>query len=100
MGTMQKIEDLVLSALQANKRARQDDFILYGAVLKRMGVDLKNTSLYDFLATAKRNKMPSLEGVPRARRKLCETHKELIDEETQYFRGQEEENYIKYSREK
>ena len=98
MNKMQKLEDIVLSILQKNWRARQDDFILYGAVLKRLGVSLETTTLYDFLARAKYNKMPSLEGVPRARRKICEKHPELVDKETEKHRTAEQSNFINYSR--
>lgn len=41
MEKLKKVEDVVIDVLEKNIRARQDDFILYGAVLKRLGVDLK-----------------------------------------------------------
>ena len=37
---IQTTEELVYQSLTTNKYARQDDFILYGAVLKKLGVDL------------------------------------------------------------
>lgn len=79
MKKLKVTEEVVLKALEENKRARSDDFILYGAVLKRLGVDLKNTNLYDFLATAKQNKMPTFETCSRARRKIQEYRQDLID---------------------
>lgn len=48
-------ENIVLRVLEENKRARSDDFILFGSVLKRLGVDLQ-TTLYEFLASAKGRK--------------------------------------------
>ena len=95
---IEKTADLVREALIRNRRARTDDFILYGSVLKTLGVDLANTTLYDFLATAKKLKMPALESVPRARRKLFEQEPELADPETQFYRQQEQGNYKNFSR--
>ena len=86
MKRLKKIEDVVLKALEENKKAREDDFILYGAVLKRLGIDLKNTSLYDFLAKAKENKMPTFETCSRARRKIQEYRQDLIDVDTAVIR--------------
>ena len=59
--------NVVVDVLEKNIRARQDDFILYGAVLKRLGVDLKQ-SMCEFLANARINKMPSFETVTRCTR--------------------------------
>lgn len=71
-------EDVVLRALEENKRARGDDFILYGSVLKRLGVDLQS-SLFEFLASAKSNKMPSFETITRCRRHIQELRTDLQD---------------------
>lgn len=63
MKQIKTIEKIVLDILEKNLRSREDDFILYGAVLRRVGIDLKNTNLYYFLANAKGNKCPSFETV-------------------------------------
>lgn len=97
MKRIKKTEDIVLDVLENNLKARQDDFILYGAVLKRLGVDLKQT-LYEFLAKAKENKMPSFETVTRVRRKLCENNDFLIDKEIFKHRKNKENDFIEYSR--
>ena len=47
-----KAENYVLAALKTNKRARTSDFILYGSVLKRMGLNLDMT-LKEFLQKEK-----------------------------------------------
>lgn len=57
---LKTLEPVVLNILEHNKIAREDDFILYGAVLKRFGIDLK-ISIAEFLATAKNNNMPTFE---------------------------------------
>ena len=91
MKRLKKIEDVVLKALEENKKAREDDFILYGAVLKRLGVDLKTTTLYDFLATATENKMPTFETCSRARRKIQEYRQDLVDTKTAVIREERQE---------
>lgn len=97
MEKIKKIEDVVLSVLETNIRARKDDFVLYGAVLKRLGVDLKQP-LFVFLAKAKESKMPSFETVTRVRRKLCEKNDFLIDKEIFKHRKNKENDFIEYSR--
>lgn len=97
MERIKKTEDIVLDVLEKNERSRKDDFVLYGAVLKRLGVDLKQ-SLYEFLASAKENRMPSFETVTRVRRKLCENNDFLIDKETFKHRKNKENDFIEYSR--
>lgn len=78
MNDIKNTEDVVLSVLQRNKRARQDDFILYGSTLKELGISLQMT-LYDFLSKAKQIKAPSFETVTRCRRHIQELMPELKD---------------------
>ena len=82
MKNQKTTEQLVLELLETKPNTRTDDFILYGSVLKRVGVDLKNTTLYDFLSTAKKSKLPSFSAVARARRKIQEQRPELKDKAT------------------
>lgn len=96
MSKLKSTETMVIEILKVNKKARCDDFILYGSVLKRLGVDL-NMSLKEFLANAKYNNMPALETIPRCRRKLCEINPELVDTETDRHRKEEERKYINYA---
>ena len=95
---IQKTEELVYQSLTTNKYARQDDFILYGAVLKKLGVDL-HESLGAFLSTAKqKGYIPSFETVSRCRRKLQAYNHALVDEDAQKERKEAQERFKEYSR--
>lgn len=89
-------EDIVLRVLEENKRARSDDFILFGSVLKRLGVDLQ-TTLYEFLASAKDNKMPSFETITRCRRHIQELRTDLQDRKTAVAREEKQKDYKEYN---
>ena len=91
-------EQYVLDVLTTNIKAREDDFILYGAVLRRLGYDLKNTNLYDFLANARKNNVPSFETVTRCRRKLCELNEDLSGKEVIEYRNHKQDEFIEYSK--
>lgn len=96
MEKIKKIEDLVLDTLEKNNRARKDDFVLYGAVLRRLGVDLK-VQLCEFLASAKENKMPSFETVTRCRRHIQELRTDLTDANTAVAREENIERFKEYN---
>lgn len=96
MEKLKKIEDIVLDVLESNLKARKDDFVLYGAVLKRLGVDLKQ-ELFKFLATAKENKMPSFETVTRCRRHIQELRLDLTDNKTAIAREENIERFKEYN---
>jgi hypothetical protein len=96
MKRIKKTEDIVLDVLENNLKARQDDFILYGAVLKRLGVDLKQ-GLYEFLAKAKENKMPSFETVTRCRRHIQELRLDLVDNKIAIAREENIERFKEYN---
>lgn len=94
---LETVENLVLDCLKNNKRTRKDDFILYGAVLKRMKIDL-NLSLSYILAHHIELKIPAFVSVVRARRKLQVKYPELCDEKTSEIREKQKEKFINYSR--
>lgn len=96
MEKLKKTEDIVLDILEANIRARKDDFVLYGAVLKRLGVDLRQ-SLAEFLASAKQSKMPSFETVTRCRRHIQELRLDLTDSKVAIAREENEERFREYN---
>ena len=96
MEKLKKVEDVVIDVLEKNIRARQDDFILYGAVLKRLGVDLKQ-SMCEFLANARINKMPSFEIVTRCRRHCQELRQDLVDIKTAIKREENIERFKEYN---
>ncbi len=87
-----------MSALERNVRAREDDFILYGSVLKAMGVDIRQ-SLAEIFAHHIELGIPAFESVSRARRKIAETRPDLFDALTREIRANEQEKYqYKYGR--
>lgn len=96
MERIKKTEDIVLDVLENNIKARKDDFILYGAVLKRLGVDLKQ-SMCEFLANARMNKMPSFETVTRCRRHCQELRQDLVDIKTAVKREENIERFKNYN---
>lgn len=89
-------EDYVLAVLKRNKRARKDDFILYGGVLKEMGISLKLT-LAEFLANAKQDNVPSFETVTRCRRHIQEQMPELKDENITLIRQETVYDFVEYN---
>lgn len=94
---VKNVEPLVLETLERNPITREDDFILYGAVLKKMGVNL-NESLSSFLARAKKCNLPSFESVTRCRRHITELRQDLKDAKTAVEREIKQEEYINYNR--
>jgi hypothetical protein len=93
---IKKFEPIVLETLEQNKRARENDFILYGGVLKRLGISLQ-TNLFNFLATAKEKGMPSFAAITRIRRHIFEIREDLKDCETEIAREKEEQEYKIYN---
>lgn len=92
------IEELVLGALERNAKAREDDFILYGSVLKDMGIDIKK-SLAEIFSNHIKLGLPAFESVSRARRKIAETRPDLFDAQIRETRANEQERYeYKYGR--
>lgn len=96
MSKFDKTNDLVLEMLKKYPKSRTDDFKLYGCVLHELGINL-NTSLKDFLKTAKELKMPAFATVTKCRRTLQGAYPELRDEETYIARQNEQGEYIMYN---
>lgn len=95
---IKKYETLVLETLENNYRSRRDDFVLYGSVLKKMGIDLKNTTLYEFLSTADSKGMPSFETITRSRRHIQSLRTDLQDDATVVAREKKVEDFIMYNK--
>lgn len=74
-----KTFDLVKSILENDPDTRDDDFALIYEVAKRFGME--KCSFGYALALWKTNKMPSFEGITRARRKVQELNPSLCSEE-------------------
>lgn len=95
---IKKYESIVLETLQNNILSRASDFILYGSVLKKLGVDLKSTTLYEFFSTADVNKMPSFETITRCRRHIQALRTDLQDNATAVARENKMDDYVAYNR--
>ena len=91
------VEEMTFEALKEKPWTREDDFLLYGSVLKRCGFDL-NMTLAEFLKNAKKIDAPALESVPRARREIFKNYPELQPLETKLKREEKEREYLRYSR--
>lgn len=80
-GNSQKwVRDIVTQALEENPMARDNDWLLFGAVIKRLrGLDyMKSTSLYDFLIQAAEDPTIPKPGTPtRYRSDIQKTREDL-----------------------
>lgn len=63
------LEEIVCGVLERQPITRDDDFLLYGTVVVKMGVNL-NMPFKEFLRKHKELGVPSFESVSRCRRKL------------------------------
>lgn len=94
MSRVSKYEDIVLKVLQEHKDSRGDDKVLYHWVLKELGFDT-SISLTRFLYNPS---YPNWESITRVRRKLQETHPELVSENDKKRRDLAEDDFIEYAR--
>lgn len=95
MAKIYKVHNLVYKALVDNPKTRTDDFELILEILKTYCADkltieavMKNHALLG---------VPSFATITRARRKIQETHPELIDIETKEIRDKEESEFRDYA---
>lgn len=70
------LETYVKETLERSPLVREDDFLLYCAVIRRMGVDT-GRAFKDLMINHKQYELPSFESVSRCRRKIAETYPEL-----------------------
>lgn len=96
---IQNIEEYVIQALEEKPLTRQNDFVLYGAVLKRMGIDIM-LPLAELFGNSKKYNLPAMESVTRARRKVQELRPELCDKDTVIYRQEKINDYIDYALDK
>ena len=95
---LNNLTETVKGILATKKRARDDDYILYGFYLNKNNLSVK-TPFVDIYKMVKANKISSIESVGRTRRKLQELHPELRgDQHLETLRRQNEEVYEDYSR--
>ena len=73
---LRKTGEIVKGILEANKRARDDDFTLYGLVLNYYGLNY-STPFNAVAELVKAKQIPSMETVSRCRRRVQELYPEL-----------------------
>lgn len=92
-----KTFDLVKSILESDPDTRDDDFALIYEVAKRYGLETRSFGYA--LALWKTNKMPSFEGITRARRKVQELNPNLrAADKVAEARAEQCEEYIEFYR--
>lgn len=94
---LKKLEPYVLQVLEENEQSRKDDFLLYGLVLKELGVSL-NIRLKEFFVVAKQIKAPPFESVSRIRRHIQELRPDLKDSKVAIKRQEQEEVFENYNK--
>lgn len=94
---LEKIEDVVLDVLTRNVKARSDDFILYGSVLQKMGIDIKLSFIQLFKNHTFYN-LPAFESVTRARRKIQSTRADLTSKKVKEQRSGLEKVYKDFAK--
>ena len=94
-----KQEDIVKPILEEYPETRDDDFLLYAAVIEKCRPDLQNLSVIDFLTMHKDLYCPSYESVSRVRRRLQNKYPELASERAKARRSKQEAEYRAYAKE-
>lgn len=98
MSKIKIIEPLVKSVLEKNKEARKDDFLLVAEVYYSLVPEVANCSFTAVMLAHKEFKLPSIESITRARRKLQAEYEDLRpSEEVQTARLNETKKYIDYA---
>ncbi len=95
MAKIQKVQPLVLEALENNPDARKDDFILVYEVLKNFV-----TGEMPLSAICKHHVelgIPSFASIIRIRRKLQKCYPHLVDAAAQAVRSEEQEEFKAYA---
>lgn len=67
---MKQLEKKVKKILLKNRASRGDDDLLYLLVLKEMDFDISKYKAEDFIKNYRKMKLPTIESVGRARRKI------------------------------
>lgn len=98
MSKIKIIEPLVQSILEKNEEARKDDFLLVAEVYYSLVPEVADCSFTSVMLSHKEFKLPSFEGITRARRKLQREYEDLRpSEEVLKHRKQKEEEYKEYA---
>lgn len=93
-----KMEDIVKPILEADERARNDDFYLYSEVLWKLQPSALNLSLVTALRNHSDLELPCYESVTRVRRRIQEKCPELASERVKKRREEQQEIYKEYAK--
>lgn len=100
MSKIKVIEPLVKNILEIDPEARKDDFRLIAEVYYRLNQEVGNLSFNLVMLGHKELKLPSVESITRARRKLQAKYEYLrADKKIEILRTNEEAEYRRYAKE-
>lgn len=92
------IKPIVYSILEKDKLAREDTMYLIQQTIMQM-LDVNQGTAFGIVIQGMKYKGISFEAITRAKRKFLEEHPDLVDDDTEQIRRQEEQEYeYEYSR--
>lgn len=92
------IKPVVYSILRKDKLAREDTMYLVQQTIMQM-LDVNQGTAFGIVIQGMKYKGISFEEITRAKRKFLEEHPDLVDDDTEQIRRQEEQEYeYEYSR--
>lgn len=92
------IKKVVYEILSKDKLAREDTMYLVQQTIIRM-LDVNQGTAFGIVIQGMKYKGISFEAITRAKRKFLEEHPDLVDDDTEQIRRQEEQEYeYEYSR--
>lgn len=92
------IKPIVYSILEKDKLAREDTMYLVQQTIMQM-LDVNQGTAFGIVIQGMKYKGISFEAITRAKRKFLEEHPDLVDDDTEQIRRQEEQEYeYEYSR--
>ena len=92
------IKKVVYEILRKDKLAREDTMYLIQQTIIRM-LDVNQGTAFGIVIQGMKYKGISFEAITRAKRKFLEEHPDLVDDDTEQIRRQEEQKYeYEYSR--
>lgn len=92
------IKPVVYSILEKDKLAREDTMYLVQQTIMQM-LDVNQGTAFGIVIQGMKYKGISFEAITRAKRKFLEEHPDLVDDDTEQIRRQEEQKYeYEYSR--
>lgn len=99
MSKIKRVESLVKNILELDPDARNDDFKLIAEVYYYLNNETGKLPFNVVMLAHKELRLPSVESITRARRKLQAEYEYLkADKKTEEIRADEEQEYRRYSR--